>query len=73
MQLSEVKRAMAEKTKIIYEDGEYYVSACIMRIYRNAWYYQIELHSFITSSIVIVDMEKTKLGGNIPCGGNDNA
>lgn len=69
MQLNEVKTAMADKTKIVYENGEYYVSGCILRIYRNAWHYQLELHSLTANSIVVVDMAKVELGN----GGNVNA
>lgn len=42
--LSEIKRVMASKQPVIYKDYTYEcISACIMRVLNNQWYYQAEL------------------------------
>jgi hypothetical protein len=57
MQIAEVKKHMADKTKVNYADGEYIITACIMRILNGNWYYQLELKDIKANSVIITNME----------------
>ena len=61
MELSEVKQAIAKKTVITWDGGNYYVTACILRIRDNRWYYYLELQDHQANSVVIVPMEDINL------------
>jgi hypothetical protein len=57
MQIGEVKKYMASKTKINYKGNEYIITACTMRILNGNWYYQLELNDIKANSVIIANME----------------
>lgn len=57
MKIEQVKSAMANKSHVDYQGCKYYITACILRIYKNQWYYQLELHDLNANSIVIANMD----------------
>lgn len=63
MKLDQVKKIMSDKVKVKYMGNEYYITACIMRIYQNRWYYQLELMDMNLNSVVIANMEMVEEQG----------
>jgi len=57
MQIAEVKKHMASKTKVKYAGGDYIITACIMRIRGGNWYYQLELKDVKANGVIITNME----------------
>jgi hypothetical protein len=60
MQIGEVKKHMANKTKINHKGNDYIITACIMRILNGNWYYQLELKDIKANSVIIANMEVVK-------------
>lgn len=57
MKIEQVKKYMVDKTHVSYMGYFYTITACILRIYKNQWYYQLELHDLKANSVVIASME----------------
>lgn len=61
MELVQVKQAILYKSMVKHQDVNYYITACIMRLINNAWYYQLELHDLNANAVVIANMEMVEL------------
>ena len=59
MRIDNVKRAMHYQTIYHHNGGEYFITACTIRIRDGAWYYQLELcDAKQKNSVLIVNMEE---------------
>lgn len=62
MDISEVKKAIANKTIVNFLDSDYIVTACIMRLRDDKWQYTLELKDLnANNSVVVVEIEKVNI------------
>ncbi|MHB1154992.1 MAG: hypothetical protein ACYCWE_13065 [Eubacteriales bacterium] len=61
MDLSEVKAAIFRKTIVKHKDIKYTITGCIMRFGDGEWYYQLELHDLMVSSVIIAKLDDVEL------------
>jgi len=61
MDIKDVKRAIADKKIVQYNNADYIVTACILRLRGNTWQYTLELKDLqANNSVVVVEIEKVE-------------
>jgi len=62
MDIKDVKRVIANKTIAQYDNTDYIVTACILRLKGREWQYTLELKDLqAKNSVVIVNMESVEV------------
>lgn len=61
MKIEEVKKTIAQKTLVTYDNTDYTVTACILRLKGREWNYTLELKDLKANSVRIVPMEQTAI------------
>ena len=61
MKIEEVKKVIAQKTLVTYDNTDYTVTACILRLKGREWNYALELKDLKANSVRIVNMDKVKI------------
>jgi len=61
MDIKDVKRAITDKKIVQYDNANYIVTACILRLRGREWQYTLELQDLkANNSVVIVEIEKVE-------------
>lgn len=60
MKIEEVKKHMARNIKVDYDGSKYTINACILKIIKGEWSYQLELKDLRVNSVLIVPMERVE-------------
>jgi len=61
MDIKDVKRAIADRKIVQYNNADYIVTACILRLKGREWQYTLELKDLkANNSVVIVEIEKVE-------------
>jgi len=61
MDIKDVKRAITDKKIVKYDNANYIVTACILRLKGDKWQYTLELKDLkANNSVRIVNMEKVE-------------
>jgi len=62
MDIKDVKRAIADRKIVQYNNADYIVTACILRLKGREWQYTLELKDLkANNSVVIVEIEKVEV------------
>jgi len=62
MDIKDVKRAITDKKIVRYDNADYIVTACILRLRGGTWQYTLELQDMkANNSVVIVEIEKVEV------------
>jgi len=62
MDIKDVKRVIANKTIVQYDNTDYIVTACILRLKGREWQYTLELKDLkAKASVLIVNMESVEV------------
>ena len=61
MKIEEVKKTIAQKTLVTYDNTDYTVTAYILRIIKGKWQHTLELKDLKANSMRIVPMEKVEV------------
>lgn len=61
MKIEDVKRAITDRKIIQYNNADYIITACILRLRGNTWQYTLELKDLkANNSVVVVEIEKVE-------------
>jgi len=61
MKIEEVKKVIAHRTLVTYDNTDYTVTACILRLKGREWKHTLELKDLKANSVRIVNMDKVKI------------
>ena len=61
MDIKDVKRAITDKKIVQYDNADYIVTACVLRLKGRVWQYTLELKDLkANNSVVVVEIERVE-------------
>jgi len=61
MDIKDVKRAITDRKIVQYDNADYIITACILRLKGSTWQYTLELKDLkANNSVVVVEIERVE-------------